>query len=105
MGTGVAMRLGGEARKGLRLTMSLGHAHWSMTHSHTRAISPRWEKKRAETMAQPPPTGGERGVFYPNFLLPNEPQVGGTRPIIALVPPRQAVPHAFGPAYSCQLFL
>jgi len=22
--------------------VSLGHAHWSMTHSHTRAISPSW---------------------------------------------------------------
>jgi hypothetical protein len=25
---------------------SLGHAPWSITHSHTKAISPNWEKKR-----------------------------------------------------------
>ena len=34
-------------------------------HSHTRAISPNWEKTRSETMANSPPTGGARGVFYP----------------------------------------
>src|SRR5262249_7490794 len=32
---------------------------------HTRAMSTNWENKRAEIMAKPPPTGGERGVFYP----------------------------------------
>src|SRR5216684_7933448 len=43
---------------------SLGHAHWSMTHSHTRATSTNWEKKRAETMVKPPHTGAEMRVFY-----------------------------------------
>src|SRR5215468_6466572 len=44
---------------------SLGHAHWSMTHSHTRATSTNWEKKRWETMAKPPHTGGAMRGFYP----------------------------------------
>jgi hypothetical protein len=43
---------------------SLGHAHWSMTHSHTKATSTNWEKKRAETMAQLPHTGAAMRVFY-----------------------------------------
>src|SRR5262245_17379344 len=47
---------------------SLGHAQWSRSHSHTRAMSTNWENKRAEIMAKPPPTGGERGVFYPIFI-------------------------------------
>src|SRR6266849_11021748 len=46
---------------------SLGHAQWSMTHSHTRATSTNWEKKRSETMAKPPHTGAEMRVFYPVF--------------------------------------
>ena len=29
---------------------SLGHVQWSMRHSHTRAISTNWEKKRSGTM-------------------------------------------------------
>src|SRR5262249_7341632 len=42
---------------------SLSHVPWSMRHSHTRAISTNWEKKRCETMTQPPPTSGEmRGL-------------------------------------------
>ncbi len=32
---------------------SLSHAPWSMTHSHIRALSTNWEKKSAETMANP----------------------------------------------------
>jgi hypothetical protein len=36
--------------------VSLGHAQWSMTHSHTRATSISWEKKRSETMVKPPHT-------------------------------------------------
>src|SRR5215831_11018004 len=44
---------------------TLGHTHWSMTHSHTRAISTNWEKKRWETMAQPPHTGGDMRGLYP----------------------------------------
>src|SRR5262249_35056373 len=47
---------------------SLGHAQWSMRHSHTRAMSTNWEKKRAEPMAKPLPASGERGVFYPIFI-------------------------------------
>jgi hypothetical protein len=39
-----------------------------MRHNHTRAISTDWEKKRSEPMAKPPPTGSERGVFYPIFI-------------------------------------
>jgi hypothetical protein len=31
-------------------------------------MSTNWENKRAEIMAKPPPTGGERGVFYPIFI-------------------------------------
>src|SRR6266516_3723036 len=38
---------------------SLGHRTGSMMHSHTRATSTNWEKKRWETMAKPPHTGGE----------------------------------------------
>src|SRR5262249_22195388 len=44
---------------------ALGHNHWSLTHSHTRSISTKWKKKRWETMAQPPHTGGEMRGFYP----------------------------------------
>jgi hypothetical protein len=58
--TGIAVRLYGEALKRLGLTLALGlwgwgsgvvehaaagalgHTHWSMTHSHTRAISTNW---------------------------------------------------------------
>src|SRR4029453_12568174 len=46
---------------------SLGHVQWSMRHSHTRAISTNWEKKRAGTMAKLPHTGGEMRAFYPVF--------------------------------------
>src|SRR2546428_14174112 len=54
---------GGGSSGGGHTAVSLGHAHWSMTHSHTRAISPSWEKKRSETKAKPPPPGGEkRGI-------------------------------------------
>src|SRR5262249_1000296 len=34
-------------------TESLGHTQWSMIHSHTKATSTSWEKKRWETMAKP----------------------------------------------------
>src|SRR5215470_10507559 len=55
---------GGSGVAGHTGAGSLGHAHWSMTHSHTSAISTNWEKKRWETMAQPPHTGGEmRGLY------------------------------------------
>src|SRR5262249_18149031 len=43
---------------------ALSHAHWSMRHSHTRAISTNWEKKRAGTMAKPPHTSAELRAFY-----------------------------------------
>src|ERR1700756_5129669 len=43
---------------------ALGHIHWSMRHSHTRAISLNWETKRVGTMAQPPHTGGEMRALY-----------------------------------------
>src|SRR5215471_14206900 len=72
-GVGSRVRLGrGGGGSGVvgHTAMSLSHAHWSMTHSHTRATSISWEKKRAATMAKPPPTSGERGVFYPNFMPP-----------------------------------
>jgi len=46
---------------------SLGYAHWSRRHSHPRATSTNWEKKRSATMAKPPHTGAEMGVFYPVF--------------------------------------
>jgi hypothetical protein len=35
-------RGGVGSRGGGHTAVSLGHAHWSMTHSHTRAISPSW---------------------------------------------------------------
>jgi hypothetical protein len=37
-------------------------------------------EKESGYHGQPPPTGGERGAFYPNCLLLNEQQAGGTRP-------------------------
>src|SRR6266446_5621391 len=33
---------------------SLGHTHWSMRHTHTRATRTNWEKKRSGSMAKPP---------------------------------------------------
>jgi hypothetical protein len=67
------------------LAVTLGHAHWSMRHSHTSATSTNWEKKRADIMAKPPPTGGARGVFYPHCMLPHSPQTGGTQPLTKVV--------------------
>src|SRR6266446_430423 len=69
-GLGSRLRLGsrgGSSGGGHAAAGSLGHAQWSMTHSHTRAISTNWEKKRWETMAKPPRLGGEMRVFYPVF--------------------------------------
>jgi hypothetical protein len=75
IGTGVAVRLGGEAHKGFRLAAALApwgwgsgvvkhaptespsHPPWSMLHSHSRATSTNWEKKRWETMAPAPHIG------------------------------------------------
>src|SRR6266511_3513405 len=57
-GGGVGGSIVGEPRVG-----ALGHPQWSITHSHRRAISISWEKKRSETMAKPPRTGGERRYF------------------------------------------
>src|SRR5215831_10796270 len=45
-------RGGGGSGGGGHVTGSPGHAHWSMTHNHTRAMSTNWEKKRWETMAK-----------------------------------------------------
>jgi hypothetical protein len=60
----------GDGRSGVvghAAVESLGHAHWSRRHSHTRATSTNWEKKRSETMAKPPHTGAEMRGFYPVF--------------------------------------
>src|SRR5437899_5071358 len=46
-------------------TESLGHTQWSMRHSHTKATSTNWEKKRWETMAKAPHTGRAMRVLYP----------------------------------------
>jgi hypothetical protein len=65
---------------------ALGHAHWSMRHSHPRVINTHWEKKRGETMAKSPHIrAGMRG-FYLVFQRQNEPQARGTRPT-RLAPP------------------
>ena len=78
--TGIAMWLMGEARQGWGGTVALGrwggrgrrwrrthgggalgHIHWSRTHSHTRAMSPSGETKRAETMTNPLPQVVQEG--------------------------------------------
>jgi hypothetical protein len=43
--------------------------HLEQTQFITRmlALHDRWEKNRADTMAKSPPTGGQRGIFYPVF--------------------------------------
>src|SRR4030095_13937675 len=62
------------------------HAHTGPRYAVACRCAGRWvqashpEKKRAESMAKPPPTGGARGVFYPNCMLWNKPQAEGTRP-------------------------
>src|SRR5262249_62284272 len=58
---------GGSCVVGQAVAGSLGHTHWSMRHSHTRATSTNWEKKRCDTMATPPQTSAEMRVFYPVF--------------------------------------
>jgi hypothetical protein len=42
---------------------SRGHTPWSMRHTHTRATSTNWEKKRSGTMAKPPHISAEMRVF------------------------------------------
>src|SRR5262249_47904016 len=70
-GVGARRRLGrgpgGSGVVGHPGAGSLGHIQWSMRHSHTRATSINWEKKRWETMATPPYAGREMGVLYPVF--------------------------------------
>src|SRR4029434_8286933 len=48
-------RGGGGARVvGHAAAESLAHTHWSMTHSHTSAISVSWSQKRCDTMSKHP---------------------------------------------------
>src|SRR4029450_10223510 len=60
-GLGGRLRFGGGGAGviGHVSAAALGHTQWSMRHSHTRAISPSWQKKRAETMEKPTHTGRE----------------------------------------------
>jgi len=68
---GARLRFGtGDGRSGVvghAAVETLGHAHGSRRHSHTKATNTNWEKKRSETMAKPPHTGAEMRVFYPVF--------------------------------------
>ena len=49
---------GGVGRPGL------DHMTYNMTQSHTRTQQERWETKRGETIALPPPKRVEMGAFY-----------------------------------------
>src|SRR4029434_6804312 len=103
--TGIAVRLGGEARKGFRLTMALGH--WGCGLWCWRACGGGARPRPMEHDAQPyecnqrklveekmrdhgktPPTGGEMKGFYPVSNGGNEPQAGGT-------PPTRTRPHVW----------
>src|SRR5262245_18212176 len=65
-GSRVCWRRGGLGGGGVgpAVVVSLNHAHWSMTYSHTSAISVSWYKKRGDTMAKLPHTRAVMRTFY-----------------------------------------